>query len=397
MSENIHEALDNLEAQLTALVGGLNLGDENGLLEIIGENIEAVRVEIETRSIAEVVAQNTNFADLSTALNNLNILCQSITKVSVQNIFQPNTPPAEPGGQSLPAPFPFEEVEASDDIKSSRRCWAAHRLIKECIYTLDVWNKWQLDELLTLTFYELLASYIAAVGIYAVEALGLATYLSTVAGLLNNIVLYVQENSGGVEFSTISTYLTNNYDDLVCALFEAPDVLTARSDFIAVLNQAGLDSVNRGFMTVMLANSYMNLLYYADDPAFEAVWKSSPPEDCTGCDNVCDNRSWGLVSDNGSTITIQGVWDGNDYAGGVYFDATESYQLCGDSVTINDMRVVSGAITGNNNYRMASGAPPPYDLWWANQPPPFPFTGVRVVYLISLNEFTIEIDYTVTP
>lgn len=402
MSQNIHEALDNLEAQLSALVGGLDPGGENDLLEIIGENIDAVRVAVETQSVAQITAQNTNFSNLATALTTLQLFCQSQNFYQVNNIFVPYTPASTDGGEGIPAPEPFTEITEGETYFKNRKCFMANAIIDDFVAFLDYWDNWQLDELTNLSLVAYLAASVAALAALIENVVIIGISLGSVASYLHNLVQYAYENMAGIEFSDISSAITTNRDDLLCALFEADTVVVARSDFVSVLANAGMSQVNQGFVIVALDYTYLNYLFYKDDPNVEAAFRVATGYDCSGCEGNCDDRGGvqtTVVSDNGLTIqlTPTGLWGGYYYVKW-YIDATPNFQLCGGLDTFSNFSVVSGAINPapNGAVRMWSNIPHPGqggDRYQGNTLPTVPITGVRVLQIKSPTNFTLQFDY----
>lgn len=391
--EALNQAIVALNEINVGLPGGVDTTIIENNLALAAQKIDDVRVVLETQSTAEIVGQNTNFQDLIGVLSMLNLVCQSIVNVSPQSYFEPIEQPSDPGGEGIPAPQPFEELELLPEIAADRRCFMANKMVDEIANWFDKTNSLQLDEIANIGFTAFMALWIAGLVSYAAESALLASISATVSAVLPAMARYAYDNIGLLEFSTVHAAIIARRDDLVCALFEAQDCFNARGAFDGILVEEGIDVVNRGFVANVLQDHYLNHLWYRGDDQAEAEYSVASGYSCDTCDDVCANRSGNLISDNGSTIELGSVFDVNDHAAGCYIDATEAFQLCGGSATVSNFQVTSGQVTGSNNYRLGSGSSNFGNLYWSNVPPPNPVSGVRSVYIISLVPFTISFDY----
>lgn len=406
MSQNLHEALDNLESTVASLAANLDLGTQGTLLEVIGENIDAIRVAIETHGVAEITAQNSNFNDLIGVLGMLKLVCQSVTNVSVQNYFTPIQQPADPGGEGIPAPEGFEDLELEPDFVADRKCFMANKIVDELANWFDKYDGFQADEIGNIGFISFMAIWVAGLVTVAAESPLLAKIASTVSPVLPSIANYAYNNIGLLEFSTIHAAILARRDDLVCALFEAPDVNTAKNDFAAVLTDEALDLTNRTMAIIILEDDFLNHLFYKGDDQAEAEYQLASGYSCPGCDEVCGNvpsahvtiiQDTGTLYELGAGPEISGN-QGNWYAG-MNFDATEDKQLCGGSATISNVSVTSGVVSGVGSFgwRFWDHKPAPNDpgnLYHSSEPPTGPISGVRFLLVTAKQDFAFQFDWT---
>jgi len=394
--EALNQAIVALNEITGSLPGGVDTSTIEDNLALAAQKIDDVRVVLETQSVAEITAQNTNFNDLIGVLGALQLVCQSITKVSPQSYFDPIQQPADPGGEGIPAPEGFEEIEAPEQFIQDRRCFMANKIVDETANWLLQADALQLDEIGNVTFTSFMAIWIGGLVTLASESALLATITASVSGILSSIASYVYNNVGLVEFSDIHTAMVNRRDDLVCALFEAQSVQFARGDFVAVLEDEGLDVVNRGFVANILPDSYMNHLFYKGDDQAEAEYQLASGYDCDTCDDVCDLRANLIVSDDGTTLVLDAVQFPDAWYAGVFFSATEAYQPCPETFTITDVSITGGAMNPlvPAGFRFYSGGQTAVgDIYHGNTPPTSPLMGVRTALFKSSTYFRIQLDY----
>lgn len=401
-ANNIIVALNDLRASLVSQGG---VGSEvSDLVELIADNIEALRADLVAQDVAAITAQNTNFSDLSTSLANLKLICQSITKVTVNNHFNPLTPPSTNGGSAIPPPEPFELIDEEGGVIQNRKCFIATAIVDECREWLDFWDGLYLDELLNVSLILSMSSWVAALAASATEGTLLATVLATSEGLLSKLVSYAHQEAGNVEFSDISASLVTNRDDLICALYEADTSDQARSDFIAVLSGAGMSLVNQGFVTVLLDYTALNYLFYYNDPFIEQEYLAATGYDCSGCGGTCANRlgtngpGSTLGANSATIVSVQTGGDNKHYVS-IWFDVTESFSFCGGTVDITNVQTMSGSIQPPAPpalYRIYDKQPTPGssgNLYHSNNPPPTTIEGARYMVIKSDTAFTVQIDW----
>lgn len=347
----------------------------------------------------------TEITQLVTAVANLQLVCQTIVRVDINNFFQPYTPATEPGGEGIPAPSPFEELEYDGDTIQDRKCFMATTITDEFANWLQRWDDLLLDEMLNLSLISMLSLWIASIGAATTEGALMATVLTTTEGILAGIAKYMINNFGTIEFSDIKTTIDANRTELICDLYDAPNVTQARSDFVATLSAAGLSVVNQGFVAVALDYHYLNYLFYIEDDSIEQAFLLASGYDCSTCEGgFCDNRTqpWQIVVQQGPNfIVIDAVVNPNPvdaaYYASLFIDATEDLLLCGGTVTITGITIQSGSVQGYgiNNFRVGDKKFPnqPGNLYSSSVPPTEDIPGARVAAVKSTTAFRVRIDW----
>lgn len=130
--------------------------------------------------------------------------------------------------------------------------------------------------------------------------------------------------SAVVDFSDIASALDDQHDGLVNALYNANNTVTAKSNFLTVLDQAAtsLTDTERGLVADLLTNDLLNQLF---EPRSDTVnYQSGDPVDCGSGGTVwtfdTGPQSWQFRDDS----------DGTASASGQHVPAREAWELSMD-------------------------------------------------------------------
>lgn len=399
----LNQAIKALNEINVGLPGGVDTTIIENNLALAAQKIDDVRVALETQSTAEIVGQNTNFQDLISAVGMLKLFCSQTVNITPQNYFNPLQPQSGPGGEGIPPPEPFIELDLFPEQIPDRKCWISNTIVDEMKSFCQRVDDWGLDEITNISFSSFFGLWVAFLGAWAVESVIFAEVAATVDPVLAVLAKEMLDNLGGVEASEIVTAIDARRDDLVCAIFDAPDVNTARSDAVDILNQEGVSAVTRTWFLAVMADFYLNYAFYQFSEQVEAAYELATGYDCMSCDDVCDNREGGtttILFDDGDTYGLQAGQSGADpaYYASITFDATEAYQLCGGTVTISSCQLISGSLTGYGSFQVrfydAPTAPNSVgNRYHSANLPTTDITGVRVVVFKSSVPFTVEFDW----
>lgn len=316
--DQVIEALNDLAANFQP-VKPPDLGTIETNIGRIGDEIATLNTTVETRSIAETVAQNTNFADLVAAIGQLSLVCApEINVQSATPTINLSCPPPviniqTGGGQTgikLEDP-PVSETdpppvgqEPNPNI-DNRKCKAANRIYDE-IYLMI--GKLKLQDADTLT----------GVGIVAATAL-IGALLGSGAPLIGNLIgavfgaivgIVIALVSGiAIDLDDIQTILSNKHQELVCALYNATDTTQAKNGFITVLQEGGLNSVEAiAFMGYFLYSDVLKVLFQAVGNSEALLDGYATSVGCDACSSDCytfDENEQGFVLSSSGGGSIQ--------------------------------------------------------------------------------------------
>jgi len=365
MSENLHEALDNLQPSVQAI------------------------------------------EDLVSVVGMLKLICRPTVNVSTSAIFQPLQPDTQPGGEAIAAPEPFQELELQPQFEADRKCFMANRLIDDLATFFDAAYDVKLDQIEpgATSIGESLAQWSALIGTTLNRgSVIIAETLATVAARLTGAIEAWNGGLGSINADSIATAIQNRRDDLVCALFEADTVAAARNGILAILANEGINAENQNWVAAVLSDFCLNYLFYQFSEQVEVAYQIATGYDCTSCNSgVCDNREGSTTTvliDDGDTYRLQAGQSGADpaYYASITFDATEAYQLCQGTVTISSCQLISGSLTGYGSYQVRFYDIPPTpnsvgNRYHSANLPTTDITGVRVVVFKSSAPFTVEFDW----
>jgi len=406
MATDILQALNEIEAQLASLtIPGDPPVPPSETLNAIAVNIETMRATLEQRSVAETTAQNTNFADLTLALSALRLVCCTNTQITLENYFTQTIPLAAEGGDVITPEYPFVPLpdEYTPDTIQSRKCWAASQIVGELRAFLELHNNLLLDELTNILFAVLLAQYIASLATLAIAAPIFTKVFATVGGALATLAGYVKDNLGLLEFSTIVIALDNRKDDLICDLIASTTTTAARNSFGDILQEEGIDLVNRLYVGAILNDNVLGYLFYDDGETSQGLYEAAILEGfagCQPCDSDCGLRlSLGsIVSDVGGVLICDSAPGDTSHYVQIHFDAHPNFTQCGAFFTISNVSVPIGQVTNQppaswrmcdfNTYSGFIG-----NIYHSNQMPDGAKNGVSHFVIKSGQSFRVQLSY----
>lgn len=397
---SIVEALNNLEA-----LGGNDPGSLTAEVAAIAQMVDNLRASLEARSIAEVVGQNTNFADLTASVNAIRLICAPQVSVTVDNYIQGIYPSVDDTFDGTVPEEPFEELppEYTPPVIQNRKCWAATEITDNLIAAFTSWNNAYLDEIANVAFSGLVGLWIAGIAAVAGEAGLIALTAGAAAGYITGIAQYVYKNAGLLDFASVITALENNREDLICALLNATSVAEARSDFVSITaNPGGLDSVNNTFLAIVIDNNLAAYLF-ADDKQSDDLYLYALENGFSGCVSCVDDCDFRLVSgteisNNGVTLEAQSVLLSGNYYVQVYLNANSDLSVCTPTFTVSNFSFTGGVFTPTSpaGVRIADdvmGSGGVGNLYHSNVLPVSPVTGARVLVFKSTTDFTVQFNY----
>jgi hypothetical protein len=273
-------------------------------IEAITAKLEEIRTLYETESLAQIVAQNTNFSDLiailttqTAAISALTLSCQTIVETTNLNqTIQVNggggcgaggpgtNAPVDP---TYNEPTPPPGYTTPIDPTLSRRCKAAnvvHENIKAWVYTLDQHGvdafANQAIPITLVLFVALLAQWVSALGV-TVTILG-AT-VGEIAGYLTSQAIALLR--GDVDAAQIHNLLDDPdlQQDFICALYEENGPQSSISRYLQVCSDNGMSLANRDFVALVFSGEMAYFLFWAKDQYIEDLLETYEPT--TPCDD----------------------------------------------------------------------------------------------------------------
>lgn len=292
------DALNQAIVALNEISGGLgdgsNIQDIEANLLLAAQNIDAVRVALETQGVAAITAQNTNFIDLVAAIQAIE-QCPPIVNHPILFSFETELEPEQ--GTEFQEPPPTGWVETTETPGSmayfDRKCGYANSLADGIEYICDKFNDYNVNGLASLGVGVVTATIVAV--LTAPAAGPFSVVIGVVGGVAAIVVTFV---AGGIDYLKLRNTVQNNRSDIVCAAYDAGDAATARADILTVFANDGANSVEQAFIGQLLDFSgSMNSLFF-DRENNDIAPEPDPPytTDCDGCGSECTPTVyWGNV------------------------------------------------------------------------------------------------------
>lgn len=320
-------------------------------LEGVGDAVTALNTTIETRSIAETVAQNTNFDDLIAAIGQLSLVCapeinvQSATPtinlscappiINIQTGTPTGTKLEDPPVSETDPPPPGSEPDPNID---NRKCKAANLIYDKVHYASSEMDRLGVD------FFQ---------NIGVVASAGIIGFLlgGPIFGVLGVVVGIVSAFFAGADLGKIISAMDSRHDDLICALYNAANTTQARDDFLAILEEEGaiweFGEKELQLISYFFVNDYLKVLFQAvPEINSEAILDGyAVSVDCSGCESCGLKRrpdlttpyiSWPSFEfgDMLPTYLTPNYWNNNDsYIIFVSFDQLYDVTLSASGLT----------------------------------------------------------------
>jgi hypothetical protein len=323
---NLAQVTEGVESAIEGLELACGDTEVNFDTAAIVDAIEAQTTMQETRSIAEVTAQNTNFSDLVEAVDGLELVANCAPDVNVDcpppvvNVqggcggVTGNTPEQQAGEEGGTPPVgtkePTEIVE--------RKCKVAN-LIYDKIYSMI--QELGVQDVDTLAGIGLVGSTALIFAIIGLAGGPLGAIIGAVGGAILGIVMAII--AGGIDFDDVLTVMNNNHEDLVCSLYNSTTATQAREDFINILSDGGLSSAETAFLEYFLPSDVTNCLFFTPDSAngdaLEAELDGYEGSvECGVCLNCSTNVAFGEI--------LSGSWlSGGTARGTIYQNGGNTY------------------------------------------------------------------------
>jgi len=317
-------------------------------------------------------------------------------------------PPSDPGDQGGDAPDGWSDptdLETDEPVTpgstgyNDRKCAVANLIHNRTVAQVQAMKLAGIDD-----WAAFLAGGLAGAGATYISALLSAaatpfTIPLAVIGVLWGIILVLLENV--LDLDNLLILMSQNEDDLVCSLYNSSEPITARDNYIEVLDNAGASAGNLLFIQAILLVDTLNALYFNPDDYLAALKAAMVgyvgPVDCADCG--CEHQITGnLISDDGSTLTVEATAWGGGYRFQVLF-----LDRC-NPVTWTGYSVISGSLTPHpgtvDDWRVYSFENPSTpgsdgDIYSSDTPPSgFPYSNVSELAISSGDAYTIEIYYS---
>ena len=126
-----------------------------------------------------------------------------------------------------------------------------------------------------------------AVGIVATMLVATAATagIALVVGVVSGIIALLSSQAA-FSFSDMLASMDANKTDIVCALYNAPDADTAKTDFVAAIDDGTLSAIEQQVLSLMAVNQFFNQLFTI--PANVLSITPANPIDCaTACVTPC--------------------------------------------------------------------------------------------------------------
>jgi len=411
MSDNILQAIDNIQSALATLDLADGVGTAHETLQAVNANIDAIRLSIDTRSVAEVTAQNTNFSDLIAAITAL--ACSPVVNnyVTVQggsgccSGSSGCEPPSVPGSEGGDPPDGWEDPPGSPpspgypgtSVYYDRKCKVANAIHENVTNLISNLNDTPLSQ---LAFPLVSGAITLSIGLLGLPAL-IPGVAGTLVSYVSGIGITYWSWKDGIDLAQLLLDMDAVEQDLVCALYNSSNGNDALTAYMGVLETYGTSVANRAFLEAVVVIDLVNRLYFRTDDGEEATLENYTPPlscNCANCTNYINVGT--LVSDVGGTIEV----NSEQHTDGKWYTQiwlwNDGQQSCGKYYTLSNFVLVSGTITYDGaipKFRFYSENPPSSgssgDVYNSNTFPAGSYNAVRWVIIKSTTEFAIRFDY----
>jgi hypothetical protein len=345
---------------------------------------------IDALNQAIVAINEITFSDLVEVLSSLDFCCPDITVIAQE--FSDQTMP-EPATIEGPPPgwedcgFSFGSPEFDD-----RKCDNAHQILTGLLFFFSEISPIQAFSSLAFTSAVAICTSILASS--ASGPIGIAIVTAGWTATLVGVVILAGWNA-----DNISTALSNNEDDLLCAMITATSASQAKTEFLDVLS--GLTSIELQILDALisLSGAMNNLFYIRDDVPVAPSGQQCP--DC-GVEDCLNRAGYGtLISDDGSVARLSSLNQDGAWRVSLNLYSDASLAPCDRDFDI-ELSVVSGSITlsasPHDHYRMWQRGDFPFQsgnasAYSSDSAPISTISCVVYVSLISNTPFTVDISY----
>jgi hypothetical protein len=261
-------------------------------------------------------------------------------------------PPSEPGEEGGTPPDGWTEPSEVDN----RKCKVANNIWDKLYFILDQLDKDGFENILSTLGVGVATSLVVAALSVASGPVG---WSLIVVGTVGSIILVFLAQS--VDLDNLKDTMTNNKEDLICALYNSTDAQMAKDDFIQVLTDGGANSGQIALFQVILAFDVVNALFFARDDAngqaFEAELDGyTVSVECYIC-AACPTFTVALgtiVSQNATSITVDSETVGNSEYVSVYIHRVPPAARCDEEMQITATANISSS--RNDFWRIWDGA-----------------------------------------
>lgn len=262
------------------------------ILGNIQNNIESLEATLSARSQAETVAQNTNFADLITAIKSAQL--SGCGCCGGGGYAPPSTEGVEGGDPptNLSSEIVWATVEGAPtqttpgtSVYYNRKCKMANGLVEDVIGIIQVAKDAGLGPQLGFSIaMPLIGAILGAAGGSIAGLVG--GVVGGVAGAVIGLAVAIVDE--GVDLGLLLVELTNNQEDLVCALYNSSSPVDAWMNFDDVLDNNSVGIANRSVVSALLIVDVLDHLYFKGEEYLEAKLAGyTPPYPCDcGCQAV---------------------------------------------------------------------------------------------------------------
>ncbi len=340
---NFLDAYNQAIVAINELRGNLETGNPaqnlSALVEVIGDNIEALRNTHEARSVAHTTAMNTNFDDLIAAL-------QGWTPVRVRaggcgccgggaivlpeenSSIEGDPPPSSKWTTPDDAPTPGDPGGV---VYYNRKCKISNGIHEDLVNFIQGLSDNGVDTMVV----PLINAYVnVAIGIVIDEAGAFLPILETELGEVTSAVfdMAVELATLDMNFAVLLSVMNSKEQELVCAFYNSTGGENAKDSYLQILEDEGIGIDDRRLIEILLWADVYNYIHFKGDGYIEAKLANyTPPVDCSVC-GTCEELllTWGTR--NGDTFTAEWVSTGEyRIAFGVNSDG---YAECGPTLTL---------------------------------------------------------------
>lgn len=248
---------------------------------------------------------------IAQALNNIAVAIQSSrNEVNVSCLCPEGTGtmPVEPSGEQ-PTEFGPDERWPNETVYLSDKCTVANIIWQDYLKVITDLNGYNVDNFVNVG----IPTSIGIVG--TIIAFGaMAPVVITVAVVSAIVAIFFAAN--GIELMNIINSLNTNKEDLICAMQESTNGDQAVLEFINVLDDGSLNTLELQLVNIITFTSLMNQLFTVPEDIISRT--PDAPFDCSTCNPSNVNLEFNVIngvvagsgdlSVNNAVRTLQGVY-----------------------------------------------------------------------------------------
>jgi len=236
---------------------------------LVGSTVDVIRRDLSNMAIEDTLECICGaLSSIGNAIQGISGGCNVGTDQDADSGTEGGSPPPEFGGNAYEEPSPITD----------RKCLAANYIYGGVLVVITEYDNQNLVNTVGLGV-GLMVTIVATV-LGALVAGPFGALIGAVVSQTVNMATALLFSA--VDLGQMVSVLTDNQDDLVCALYTSTTADDARTEFLGVVSSS-LSSAEQSFLSLFLPNSLLNLLFYAWGDSETYIADTTVYHDCSSC------------------------------------------------------------------------------------------------------------------